>query len=126
MGRALEIRDDLGPHELRAWARKAGNGRASARAYAIANVLDRLKRAAAARLAGMERQGLRNAVLRYNTEGLAGLYDRPKGRLARRLDAAETAAVILKGPEPGGAPGPARTCAVGWRPVSARATIPRA
>ncbi len=79
MGRALEIRDDLGAHELRGWARKAGNGRASARAYAMANGLDRLKRAAAARLAGMERQALRDAV------------DRPKGRPARRLDAAETA-----------------------------------
>ena len=70
MGRALEIRDDLGVHELRGWARKAGNGRASARAYAIANALDGLRRAA--RLAGMERQGLRDAVVRDNAEGLAG------------------------------------------------------
>ncbi len=53
MGRALEIRDDLGAHEMRGWARTAGNGRASARAYAIANALNRLKRVAAARLAGM-------------------------------------------------------------------------
>ena len=73
---------------MRGWARKAGNGRASARAYAIANALNGLKRAAAARLAGMERQALRDAVVRYNAEGLAGLYDRPKGRPARRLDAA--------------------------------------
>ena len=129
MGRALEIRDDLVAHELRGWAPKAGNGRASARAYAIANALDGLRRAAAARLAGMERQGLRDAVVRDNAEGLAGLYDRPKGRPARRLDAADAAAlaaVILKGPEPavdGGAHGPARTCAAGWRRVSARATI---
>ncbi len=50
MGRALEIRDDLGAHELRGWARKVGNGRASARAYAIANALDGLRRAEAARL----------------------------------------------------------------------------
>ncbi len=103
MGRALEIRDDLGAHELRGWARKAGNDRASARDFAIANALNGLKRAAAARLAGMERQALRDAVVRYNAEGLAGLYDRPKGRPARRLDAAETAAlaaVFLKGPEP--------------------------
>ncbi len=41
--------------------------------------------------------------MRYNAEGLAGLYDRSKGRPARRLDAAEAAAlaaVIVKGPEP--------------------------
>ncbi len=85
MGRALKIRDDLGAHELPGWARKAGNGRASARAYAIANALDGLRRAEAARLPGMKRQALRDAVVRYNAEGLAGFFDRPKGRPARRL-----------------------------------------
>jgi hypothetical protein len=33
----------------------------------------------------MERQALRDAVLRYNTEDLAGLRDCPKGRPQRRL-----------------------------------------
>jgi hypothetical protein len=33
-----------------------------------------MSRAKAARLAGMKRQALRDAVLRYNTEDLAGLY----------------------------------------------------
>jgi transposase len=62
-----------------------------------------MSRAAAARLAGMERQALRDAVVRYNAEGLEGLHDRPKGRPPRRLSAGEEAAlaaVILKGPEP--------------------------
>lgn len=31
----------------------------------------------AARLAGMEHQALHDAVVRYNAEGVAGLYDRP-------------------------------------------------
>ena len=47
---------------------------------------------------------LRDAVLRYNAEGLCGLHDRPKGRPPRRLSAAEEAAlaaVILEGPDPG-------------------------
>ena len=51
----------------------------------------------------MERQALRDAVLRYNTEDLAGLRDRPKGRPQRRLtegEEAALAAVILRGPEP--------------------------
>ncbi len=64
MGRALEIRDDLGRHELRGGAPKAGNGRASARAHAIANALDGLRRAEAARLAGMERQCYAAAITR--------------------------------------------------------------
>src|SRR5437764_9488947 len=66
-------------------------------------LLDGTNRAEAARLAGMERQALRDAVLRYNTEDLAGLRDRPKGRPQRRLtegEEAALAAVILRGPEP--------------------------
>src|SRR5437763_8365514 len=62
-----------------------------------------MSRAAAAQLAGMERQALRDAVLRYNTEDLAGLRDHPKGRPQRRLtegEEAALAAVILRGPEP--------------------------
>jgi len=51
----------------------------------------------------MERQALRDAVVRYNAEGLAGLIDRPKGRPERRLtegEEATLAAVILRGPDP--------------------------
>jgi putative transposase len=62
-----------------------------------------MSRAEAARRAGMERQALRDAVLRYNGEDLAGLRDRAKGRPQRRLtegEEAALAAVILRGPEP--------------------------
>lgn len=71
--------------------------------YAIAHALEGKSRAEAARLAGMDRQALRDAVVRYNAEGLAGLHDRPKGHPPRRLSEGEEAAlaaVILKGPEP--------------------------
>jgi transposase len=104
MGRALKIREDISAEALRRAARREKDGRAGARMYAIANALDGLSRAEAARLAGMERQALRDAVLRYNAEGLAGLHDRPKGRPERRLTAAQEAelvATILQGPEPG-------------------------
>jgi transposase len=103
MGKALKIRDDLSPEALRGVARGERDGRAAARMYAIANALDGLSRAEAARLAGMERQALRDAVLRYNAEGVVGLRDRPKGRPRRRLTAseeAELAAAILRGPDP--------------------------
>ncbi len=100
---ALKIREDMTANELRCWARTSARGRAAARAYAIANALEGLKRAEAARLAGMECQALRDAVVRYNAEGLAGLFDRPKGHPAFRLNAAEAAclkAVVLDGPDP--------------------------
>lgn len=103
MSRALKIRDDLSAEELRRAARREKDGRAAARMYAIANALDGMRRAEAARCAGMERQALRDAVLRYNVEGLAGLHDRPKGRPRRRLtseEEAELVAAILRGPDP--------------------------
>ena len=59
-------------------------------------------RAEAARLAGMERQALRDAVVRYNAEGLAGLHDRPRPGAWPRLDEARRAALrrmILDGPD---------------------------
>jgi len=99
---SLKISDSLTASELRVWARHCGNGRAAARAYAIANALDGLSRAEAARLAWMERQALRDAVLRYNAEGVDGLFDRPKGRRAEWLTESEQAtlaATIFKGPK---------------------------
>ena len=103
MGSALKIRDDLTPLELRRWARVGSYGRAAARAYGIANALEEMPRADAARLAGMDRQTLRDAVVRYNAKGLEGLHDRPKGYSPRRLTADEEAAlaaVIIAGPAP--------------------------
>jgi hypothetical protein len=83
---ALEIRTDLAsPTELRRLARRQGSPRTATRMLAIANALDGMARAAAARLAGMERQALRNAVVRYNAEGLDGLRDRPKPGRPRAL-----------------------------------------
>jgi putative transposase len=103
MGTALKIKEDRSCAELRRLARQEGDGRVAARLYAIANALEGMSRAAAARLAGMERQALRDAVLRYNAEDLAGLVDRAKGRPPRRLtegEEATLAAVILRGPQP--------------------------
>jgi transposase len=91
------------PTELRSWARGCGNGRAAARAYAVANALGGLDRAEAARLAGMERQALRDAVVRCNAEGTAGLFDRPKGHRPEALTEGEQAALVaavFAGPSP--------------------------
>ena len=55
---ALRIREDISSGELRRQARRESEGRVSARLIAIANALDGMDRASAARLAGMDRQRL--------------------------------------------------------------------
>jgi putative transposase len=103
MGAALAIRDDLTPWELRRHARREPNRRAALRMLAIANALEGMSRADAARRAGMERQALRDAVVRYNAEGLGGLHDRPKPGRPQRLSEGEQAALaahIFRDPRP--------------------------
>ena len=71
--------------------------------FAIANALEGMSRAEAARLAGMERQALRDAVTRYNAEGLSGLHNRPRPPRAGKLDAEQLSKLsewILGGPDP--------------------------
>ena len=102
MGRALTIRRDLPAAELRRLARREKDRAAAARMQAIAGALEGLPRAEAARLAGMERQALRDAVVRYNAQGLVGLHDRPRPGRPARLDGERKAAlkqVVLDGPD---------------------------
>src|SRR3982751_5608222 len=85
-------------------ARREEGRAAAARMQAIAGALEGISRAEAARLAGMERQALRDAVVRYNAEGLAGLRDRPEPGRPPRLSEAEQAALaarVFRGPDPG-------------------------
>jgi transposase len=100
--KGLPIRDDLPAAELRRLARREKDRAAAARMQAIAGALEGMTRAEAARLAGLERQALRDAVLRYNVEGLAGLHDRPRSGRRPRLTEEQRAAlrqVVLAGPE---------------------------
>jgi transposase len=99
---ALAICRDLPPAELRRLARFERDRRASMRLLAIANALEGLSRAEAARLAGMERQALRDAVLRYNAEGPEGLHDRPRSGRPEGLTEGQQAALkawVLRGPD---------------------------
>ena len=101
--RGLAIRDDLDAATLRRFAQGEANRGAALRALAIAQALEGASRAAAARVVGRERQSLRDAVLRYNAEGLAGLRDRPRPGRREKLDETrqeELRAWVLRGPDP--------------------------
>jgi transposase len=100
---ALAICQDLPPADLRRLARVEPDRRAAMRLLAIANALEGLSRAEAARLAGMERQALRDAVIRYNAEGVEGLHDRPRSGRPEALTEGQQAALkawVLRGPNP--------------------------
>jgi transposase len=99
---ALAIRDDIDPEELRRRARREHDGRVSARLIGLANALEGMDRASAARLAGMDRQTLRDWVHRYNAEGIAGLFNRPlPGRTPKLTEGqmASLKAIVLRGPD---------------------------
>ena len=100
---ALMIRADISPEELRRRARQERDGRVAARLIAIANALEGMDRASAARLAGMDRQTLRDWVHRYNEEGISGLSNRLAPGRSPKLTEGQMAAlkaVVLAGPDP--------------------------
>jgi transposase len=100
--RGLPIRADVPAADLRRLAVRETDRAKARRLMAVARALAGMPRAEAARLAGMERQALRDAVVRYNAAGPAGLCDRPRpGRLSR-LDGARRQALrdlVLAGPD---------------------------
>jgi transposase len=103
MGAPVAIGTDIPADELRRLARQETNGRVSCRLIALANALDGMSRAQAARQAGMDRQTLRDWVIRFNAAGVEGLRDRPKSGRPSWLDEGQLAtlrALVLRGPDP--------------------------
>lgn len=103
MPAALPIRGDVPPEVLRRRARREGNGRVVSRMLALAHALEGMDRGQAAHLAGMDRQTLRDWVIRFNAEGIEGLGDRPKSGRRSWLDEGQLAslrALVLRGPDP--------------------------
>ena len=86
---AIEItRQDLSISQLRTEAARTADAKKARRILAIAMVVDGHSRLLAAQACGMDRQTLRDWVIRYNTDGLAGLADRPRpGRQPRLAEA---------------------------------------
>lgn len=103
MSRALEItRTDHTASELRAYAAKCDEAGQARRLLAIALVLDGISREDAARLTGMDRQTLRDWVLRYNAAGVDGLASRKPPGAAPKLTKEqwqELGRLIIEGPD---------------------------
>jgi transposase len=100
---ALSIRRDRTPAVLRRLAKAEPDARVARRMLAIANALCGMSREAAAVSAGMDRQTLRDWVIRYNAHGLDGLSDRWGDGRPPKLDAEEKAEllrIVLAGPDP--------------------------
>jgi len=121
MGRPIEIsRFELSSTELREAAARMQNGAVVRRLLAIALVLEGHSREAAAQLNGMDRQTLRDWVLRYNAQGVAGLRSRCSPGRPSALNQAqmeELRTMVLEGPDP------ERNKVIRWRCADLQAEI---
>jgi transposase len=100
---ALSIRRDRSPTVLRKLAKGESDARVARRILAIASALDGMSREEAAQSAGMDRQTLRDWVIRYNEQGLDGLADLPRDGRPPKLEAkekAELVRIVFAGPDP--------------------------
>ena len=120
-GRPVEItRTELSAAELRRAAACSRDADAVRRMLALALVLEGRSRKEAAESCGMDRQTLRDWVVRYNAEGLAGPSDRaPPGPTFRLTpeQMAELSEIVEAGPDP------AMDHVVRWRRVDLRRVI---
>ena len=82
-------RRELSSAEVRVAARRSKDSDQARRLLAIALVLEGMSRTEAARVTGMDRQTLRDWVVRYNAEGIDGLRDRARPGRPARLTAAQ-------------------------------------
>jgi len=97
------MRTDMAASDLRAAARKSSDANAARRTLAIALVLEGVKRKTAAESCGMDRQTLRDWIIRYNDEGIGGLSNRGGQGDKPKLDAAQRARLaelVRSGPDP--------------------------
>ena len=84
MGAAVRMRDDYSGDELRALAAKSQDGAQVRRLLALAAIADGASRAEAAAIGLMDRQTLRDWVIRFDAEGPDGLVNKTSpGRPAK-------------------------------------------
>ena len=77
MGQAVAVRTDFTAGEVRRFAKRAKDAAQARRLLAIAAVLDGASRKDAAKIGGMDRQTLRDWVIRFNEQGPEGLTNIP-------------------------------------------------
>lgn len=123
MSAAVKImRTDHTAEALRGLAGKSTDAAQVRRLLALALILEGHPREAAAALAGMERQTLRDWVHRYNDEGVAGLLSIRTGGRSASLTAvqmAELRELTIKGPDP------EKDKVVRWRCIDLREEVAR-
>src|SRR5258705_10623301 len=77
MGQAVPVRTDYTAGEVRRFARRAKDGAQARRLLALAAVLDGASREEAAKIGGVDRQGLGGWGIRYQPQGPSGLIKIP-------------------------------------------------
>jgi transposase len=103
MGRAVAMRTDFTAGGVRRLAKRAKDAAQARRLLAIAAVIDGVSRAEAAKIGGMDRQTLRDWVIRFNDQGPEGLINIPSPGVPPKLDAvhrAFLARIVEEGPIP--------------------------
>jgi transposase len=85
MGQAIAVRTDFTASEVRRFAKRARDAAQVRRLLAIAAVLDGASREDAAKVGGMDRQTLRDWVIRFNERGPDGLINIPSPGVPRKL-----------------------------------------
>ena len=103
MGRAIVVRTDFTSGEVRRFAKRARDAGQARRLLAIAAVLDAAPREDAVKIGGMDRQTLRDWVIRFNEQGPDGLVNIPSPGVPPKLDdehKAFLARIVDEGPLP--------------------------
>jgi transposase len=85
MGQAIAVRTDYTAGEVRGFAKRAKDVAQARRLLAIAAVLDGASREDAATIGGMDRQTLRDWVIRFNEQGPDGLINIPSPGVPPKL-----------------------------------------
>src|ERR1700747_781219 len=101
MGQALSVRTDFSAGEVRRIAKRAKDAAQARRVLAIAAVLDGDPRQDAAKIGGMDRQTLRDWVIRFNEQGADGLINIPSPGVPPKLNSrnkAFLARIVDEGP----------------------------
>lgn len=101
MSAAIRLRDDYSGEELRRLAAVVRDGGQSRRLMALAAIADGRNRTEAAAIGLMDRQTLRDWVIRFNEQGPDGLINKKSSGRPSKLTAEhrrELAQIIEKGP----------------------------